>query len=43
MEGHGDKLLADRFKKRGMSFRIEDADHLCQVIERKGNGELPPF
>jgi len=43
MESNVDKLLADRFKKRGMSWRIEGADHLCQVIELKENGELLPF
>jgi len=38
-----DKLAADRFKKRGMSWRPDGADHLCQVIELRENGELFSF
>ena len=43
MEGNVDKLIADRFKKRGMSWRPQGAGHLCQVIELKENGELLSF
>lgn len=38
-----DKLLADRFKKRGMSWRPAGADHMCQIIELRENGELATF
>jgi len=43
MESNVDKLLADRFKKRGMSWRPSGADHMCQIIELKENGELGNF
>ena len=43
IESNVDKPLADRFKKRGMSWRIEGADHMCQIIELKENGELLPY
>lgn len=38
-----DKLLADRFKKRGMRWSVEGADILYQVIEPCQNGELSTF
>jgi len=43
IESNVDKLAADRFKKRGMSWRPQGADHMCQIIELKENGELPSF
>jgi hypothetical protein len=43
MEGNVDKLLSDRFKKRGMSWSVSGADSLCQVIELSQNGELSSF
>ena len=43
MEGNVDKLLADRFKKRGMSWRPHGADCMCQIIELRENGELSSF
>ena len=38
-----DKLAADRFKKRGMSWRPSGADHMCRIIELRENGELGNF
>jgi hypothetical protein len=43
IEGNVDKLAADRFKKRGMSWRPCGADHMCQIIELRENGELAGF
>lgn len=38
-----EKLAADRFKKRCMNWRPQGADHMCQIIELKENGELCNF
>ena len=43
IESNVDKLAADRFKKRGMSWRPSGADHMCQIIELRENGELGTF
>ncbi|NPV60731.1 MAG: ISLre2 family transposase [Actinobacteria bacterium] len=43
IEGNVDKLAADRFKKRGMSWRPSGADHMCQIIELKENGDLGSY
>ena len=43
IEGNVDKLAAERFKKRGMSWRPRGADHMCQIIELRENGELARF
>ncbi len=43
IEGNVRKLAADRFKKRGMSWRAEGADHMCRIIELGENGELSSF
>lgn len=43
IEGNVDKLAADRFKKRGMSWRPQGADHMCQIIELRENGYLGSF
>ncbi|MDD3717610.1 MAG: ISLre2 family transposase [Actinomycetota bacterium] len=40
MESNVDKLVADRFKKRGMSWSVSGADHMCKIIELSRNGEL---
>lgn len=40
MESNVDKLVADRFKKRGMSWSVAGADHMCKIIELSRNGEL---
>ena len=37
MEG----LIADRFKKRGMSWRPQGAGHLCQAVELEGERGAP--
>jgi hypothetical protein len=43
IESNVDKLAADRFKKRGMSWRPCGADCMCQIIELRENGELGAF
>jgi hypothetical protein len=43
IEGNVDKLAADRFKKRGMSWRPGGADHMCQIIELRENGGLESY
>ena len=43
IEGNVDKLAADRFKKRGMGWRPQGADHMCQIIELRENGDLGSF
>ena len=40
MESNVDKLIADRFKKRGMSWSVQGSGHMCKVIELTRNGEL---
>ena len=40
MESNVDKLVADRFKKRGMSWSTAGAGHMCKIIELGKNGEL---
>lgn len=40
MESNVDKLVADRFKKRGMSWSVQGSGHMCKVIELAKNGEL---
>ncbi len=40
MESNVDKLVADRFKKRGMSWSVQGSGHMCKVIEMAKNGEL---
>lgn len=40
MEGNIDKLLANRFKKRGMSWSVRGGDSMAKVIQLRQNGEL---
>ncbi len=40
MEGNIDKLLANRFKKRGMSWSIKGGDSMAKVIQLRQNGQL---
>lgn len=40
MESNGDKLIANRMKKRGMSWTIKGAHHMAKVIQLRRNGEL---
>ena len=43
MESNGDKLTANRMKKRGMSWTIPGAHRMAKVIQLKRNGELSDF
>lgn len=40
MESNGDKLTANRMKKRGMSWTIRGAHRMAKVIQLRRNGEL---
>ena len=40
MESNGDKLTANRMKKRGMSWTIQCAHRMTQTIQLCRNGEL---
>jgi hypothetical protein len=40
MESNGDKLVANRMKKRGMSWTIRGAQHLAKVLQLNANGEV---
>lgn len=40
MESNGDKLVANRMKKRGMSWTIKGAQHMAKVIQLRANREL---
>lgn len=40
MESNGDKLVANRMKKRGMSWTIRGAQHLAKILQLNANGEL---
>jgi hypothetical protein len=39
-EGNIDKILANRFKKRGMSWTVSGGDHMAKVIQMRDNGAL---
>jgi hypothetical protein len=39
-EGNIDKTLADRFKKRGMSWTIAGGHNMAKVIQMRDNGQL---
>ena len=39
MESNGNKLVANRMKKRGMSWTIRGAQHLAKVLQLTANGE----
>ena len=43
MESNGDKLTANRMKKRGMSWTIRGAQRMGKVIQLERNGELARF
>ncbi len=43
MESNEDKLVANRMKKRGLSWRIGGACRMAKVIQLKANGEIEPF
>lgn len=43
MESNGDKLTANRMKKRGMSWTIDGANRMAKVIQLSRNGELERF
>ena len=43
MESNGDKLTANRMKKRGMSWTIRGAHRMAKVIQLSRNGELTEF
>jgi hypothetical protein len=40
IETNGDKILANRVKRRGMSWRIKGADRMAKVIQLRENHEL---
>ncbi|MDA1229115.1 MAG: ISLre2 family transposase [Chloroflexi bacterium] len=40
MESNGDKLTANRMKKRGMSWTVSGAQRMAKVIQMERNGEL---
>lgn len=40
IESNIDKVLANRMKKRGMSWTIKGAHHMAKVIQARDNGEL---
>ena len=40
MESNGDKLVANRLKKRGMSWTRAGVERLAKVIQLRANGEL---
>lgn len=39
-EGNIDKTLANRFKKRGMSWTVAGGHHMAKVIQMRDNGQL---
>ena len=43
MESNGDKLTANRMKKRGMSWTIRGAKRMAKSIQLSRNGELARF
>lgn len=43
MESNGDKLIANRMKKRGMSWTIRGANRMAKTIQLCRNGELSGF
>jgi hypothetical protein len=40
MESNGDKLVANRMKKRGLSWTIRGAQHLAKVLQLNANEEI---
>jgi hypothetical protein len=43
MEGNEDKLVANRMKKRGMSWTVQGAQRMAKVLELEANGEVEPY
>ncbi len=43
MESNGDKLTANRMKKRGMSWTIHGANRMAKTIQLCHNGELSRY
>ena len=43
MESNGDKLTANRMKKRGMSWTVRGAQRMAKVIQARHNDELSRF
>ena len=43
MESNGDKLTANRMKKRGMSWTIQGSHRMAKVVQLVHNGELSEF
>ena len=43
MESNGDKLTANRMKKRGMSWTIRGANRMAKTVQLSRNGELSRF
>lgn len=43
MESNGDKLIANRMKKRGMSWTIKGALRMAKAVQLERNGELTVF
>ena len=43
MESNGDKLIANRMKKRGMSWTVRGAHRMAKVVQLRRNGDLSRF
>ncbi len=43
MEANQDKLIANRMKKRGLSWKIGGAIRMAKVLQLKANGEIRPY
>ena len=42
MESNGDKLVANRMKKRGISWSIRGAQRMAKIIQLRANAQLTP-
>jgi hypothetical protein len=43
MEANQDKLIANRMKKRGLSWKIDGALRMAKVLQLRANGEIRPY
>jgi len=43
MESNQDKLIANRMKKRGLSWKISGALRMAKILQLKANGEIRPY
>jgi hypothetical protein len=43
MEGNEDKLIANRMKKRGMSWTVQGAQRMAKVLELEVNGKVESY